>query len=151
MFNLAKLIYSTSTTIYGNLLDFCGVSKRCFVLSELGYEFRPMENDSDIHTQVVLFSALAFIYAAILATTFTSFVIGLREYLASYHPMDRTKNSNCCGRIFVISAMVLFASAPIILLISTFLLAYIQAHNGVCPFVQAQVFFANSHKYLIIP
>jgi hypothetical protein len=109
-------------------------------IRELGYEFRPMENDSDIHTQVAIFSLLSFVYVAILAITATSFIIGSREYFYnSFHPTNRSYNSNCCGRILVFSAMALFASAPIVLLVSTFLLAYIQAHNGVCPSIQAQV------------
>lgn len=106
-------------------------------IRELGYEFRPMENDADVHTQVVLFSTLSFILAAILAITGTSFIIGSREFLySSYHPMDRSHNSNSCGRIFVASAMALLFSAPLMLLISIFLMAYIQAHSGICPFVQ---------------
>lgn len=109
-------------------------------IRELGYEFRPMENGSDIQTQVVVFSLLSFIYVAILAVTATSFIIGSREYFYnSFHPTDRSYNSNCCGRILVFSALGLFFSTPIVLLISTFLLAYIQAHNGVCPSIQAQV------------
>lgn len=112
-------------------------------IRELGYEFRPIENDSDIRTQVVVFSILAFIYAAILSVTCTSTLIGCREYLNSYHPMDRSNNSNSCGRILVAGAMILLGSAPVLLLISTILFAYIQSHNAICPYVQAQ---AQNHN-----
>lgn len=67
--------------------------------------------------------------------------------VCSYHPMDRSHNSNCCGRILVASAVILLGSIPFLLLISTFLFAYTQAHNGVCPLIQAYSQNQNIQQY----
>ncbi|KAI6194123.1 hypothetical protein M3Y96_01091400 [Aphelenchoides besseyi] len=120
------------------------------LVRELGYEFRPLEKDSDFRIQVVVFTFTAILFVSLLAVSGITVILGCREFLAQkfYHPMDRSNSSNCCGRALVACGFILLVLVPTMLFFFGILFGYVQAHNALCPFVQAQSQNQNMEDFL---
>uniref|UniRef100_A0A915CX09 Uncharacterized protein n=1 Tax=Ditylenchus dipsaci TaxID=166011 RepID=A0A915CX09_9BILA len=117
-------------------------------IRELGYEFKPLDRDSENFLKYFGFLILLMFYTITLIIAGLAALIGIREQLLIYHPMDRTTHSDRAGRTLVTIAFLMFAVSPLVNFFSSVLLLHTHAHTSICPYEQTLSQNSNIEDYI---
>uniref|UniRef100_A0AC34RQJ5 Uncharacterized protein n=1 Tax=Panagrolaimus sp. JU765 TaxID=591449 RepID=A0AC34RQJ5_9BILA len=115
---------------------------------ELGYEFSPLDSDSSHSAHSAVFWTLSVFYGLTVLISGIVVLLGTWQYMLSYHPVDRSIISNYCGTWSIGVACILFAGAPIAMVVASIFLVYAHLHETICPIVQTLTQNQNMEDYI---
>ncbi|KAI1719928.1 hypothetical protein DdX_05289 [Ditylenchus destructor] len=139
---------------HGHQESFSGVSESHMLqkyndVRELGYEFKPLDRDSENFLKYFACLLLLIFYIVCLIASALAVIAGLKEQFQTYHLMEhKTTNSDRAGRTLMVVAFIMFALTPLVNFFSAMLLVQTHAHSIICPYEQTTSQNANIEDYI---